>query len=164
MRENDRAPVARHFAKLTIGVMEDLGKLTVLVLDDPPGLTPEARQAVGRWLQQGGIVLVGLGPRAARAPLGASLEPFVPGVPRWLEDAPEGVDEQDAAGFGPSGPSLAQLRAKGRAHLEHERLGEATTILRWSDGIPLVVERTVGRGLVVVVGLPFNPSWSDAAG
>jgi hypothetical protein len=198
--ENDRAPVASHFAKLTIGVlsdrtlskvetggappveqallalqtgamlqplpvvpdtMEDLGKLTVLVLDDPPGLTPEAREAVGRWLQQGGIVLVGLGPRAARAPLGASLEPFVPGVPRWVEDAPEGVNEQDAAGFGPSGPSLAQLRAKGRAHLERERLGEATTILRWSDGIPLVVERTVGRGLVVVVGLPFNPSWSD---
>ncbi len=141
--------------------VEDLSKLTVLVLDDPPGLTPEAREAVGRWLQQGGIVLIGLGPRAARAPLGASLEPFVAGVPRWLEDAPETVNEQDAAGFGPSGPSFAQLRAKGRAHLERERLGEATSIVRWSDGVPLIVERTVGRGLVVVVGLPFNPSWSD---
>ena len=69
-------------------VVEDLSRYTGLILDDPAGLTPEARDALREWLEQGGVALIALGPRAARAPLGATLDPFVPGVPRWLEQAP----------------------------------------------------------------------------
>jgi hypothetical protein len=165
-------PVEQALAALQTGAMvqpiptvpdavEDLAKYSALVLDDPPGLTPEARDAVRAWLLQGGVALVGLGPRAARAPLGASLDPFVPGVPRWLDEAPDGVNLEDASGFGPSGSSLERLASRGRTQFETDRLQDAKMILRWSDGVPLVVERPMGRGVVYLVGLPFNPTWSD---
>ena len=64
-------------------------------------------------------------------------------------------------GFGPSGLGLAQLHAKGRTHFEIDKLGATTSVLRWSDNLPLIVERTVGRGQVTAVGLPFGPAWSD---
>jgi len=56
---------------------------SALVLDDPAGMGPEAREALGQWLKLGGVALALLGPSAGRAELGASLEPFVAGSPRW---------------------------------------------------------------------------------
>ena len=141
--------------------VEDLARFTALVLDDPDGLTPEARDAVGRWLEQGGVALVGLGPRAARAPLGATLDPFVPGVPRWVDQAPAGAKAEDAASFGPSGAGLVRLEPKGRTLFEIDRLANARTLVRWSDDAPLLIERRMGRGMAYLVGLPFNPAWSD---
>jgi hypothetical protein len=62
---------------------EDLAPFGALLLDDPPGLGPEVRRALGAWLEKGGVALAALGPAAASAPLGATLEPFVVGAVRW---------------------------------------------------------------------------------
>lgn len=141
--------------------LEELQKLTALVLDDPAGFTPEAREAVGRWMDQGGVALVALGPRAARAPLGATLAPFVSGVPRWMSEAPAGAKPEDALALGPSGASLARLDPKGRTHFGSDRLADARVLVRWSDDAPLLIERRMGRGTAYLVGLPLNPAWSD---
>jgi Mg-chelatase subunit ChlD len=141
--------------------VEELSKLTILVIDDPAGFTPETRESLHGWVERGGVALVGLGPRSARAPLGATLEPLVSGIPHWAEDAPDSVNERDCLHFGPSGPSLLRLEAKGRAHFPFDGPTEPTAILRWSDNLPLIVERTLGRGTITVVGLPFSPQWSD---
>lgn len=144
-------------------VMDDLSRYTGLVLDDPPGLTPEARDAVRKWLEQGGVALIALGPRAARAPLGATLDPFVPGVPRWVDQAPEGADQSTTSSLGPSGAGLANLHPKGRSWLETDRMGSLQVLVRWSDGAPMIVRKDVGRGVAFVVGLPFALDQSDLA-
>ena len=63
--------------------VEDLAGSLGVVLDDPPGLTPEQRHALGAFLERGGLVLLALGPRAAAAPLGASLEPILAHPISW---------------------------------------------------------------------------------
>lgn len=142
-------------------VAEDLTKFTALVLDDPAGFTPEARDAIRKWIDGGGIALIGLGPMAARAPLGATLDPFVPGVPRWIDNAPKGIRMEDAAALGPSGSSLADIAPQGRTQLEPDRLEHAQVLVRWADGAPLFIERRMGRGVAYLVGLPLNPASSD---
>ncbi|MCU0690670.1 MAG: VWA domain-containing protein [Polyangiaceae bacterium] len=139
---------------------DELARYAALVLDDPPGLTPEARTAVLAWLERGGVALVGLGPRAASAPLGATLEPLVSGAPRWVPEAPPGADPTSVAALGPSGPSLVQLAAQGRMLLDMGNPG-GETVVRWSDGVPFMIRRTLGRGTAFVVGLPFNADQSD---
>lgn len=141
--------------------VEELGRFTALVLDDPPGLTPEARDALREWMDRGGVALLALGPQAARAPLGATLAPFVPGVSRWMDEAPDGAHPDDLRNLGPSGASLARLAPRGRTHFEMDRLPDSNVLVRWSDGAPLVIERRMGRGTAYLVGLPFNPAVSD---
>ncbi len=141
--------------------LEDLSRFAALVLDDPAGFTPETRDALRMWLKGGGVALVGLGPLAAHAPLGATLDPFIPGVPRWIDSAPGGAKAQDVSVLGPSGESLIKLSARGRIRFELEGLDRAQTVVRWSDEAPLIVKRHMGRGLAYLTGLPFGPAWSD---
>ncbi len=49
----------------------DFSGIVGLVIDDPPGFTPEQRRALGAYFDSGGVVLAALGGRAAAAPLGA---------------------------------------------------------------------------------------------
>ncbi len=66
-------PTAERTSQADVGVL----------LDDPPGLTPEQRHVLGGFIDAGGVVLVALGPRAAAAPLGASLEPMLTHPVAW---------------------------------------------------------------------------------
>ena len=63
---------------------DDLATYAAVILDDPPGLTPEARAAFRTYLEKGGNALVFLGPRAGSAILGASFDPFTSGPVRWI--------------------------------------------------------------------------------
>ncbi len=65
--------------------VDDLGSPIGVLLDDPPGLTPEQRRALGLFLDGGGVVLLALGPHAGGAPLGASLEPVLGHSVAWRE-------------------------------------------------------------------------------
>ncbi len=134
-----------------------------LVIDDPTGLGPEARATLEEFVQKGGVLLGLLGPRAAAAPLGTSLEPFAVGGVRWEETAPKGADEGSAAWLGEAARGLEDLAARGRARLDVAAPPGATVTARWQDGLPLFLERPLGRGLVVSVGLPAAPTASDLA-
>lgn len=140
---------------------EEIAPFAGMLIDDPPGLTPESREVVRKWLESGAVGLVALGPRSAAAPLGASLEPFVAGGVRWENRAPAGVDPKTSATLGMSADSLADLRATGRALLEATAVQDSEAIIRWSDGAPWLVRRTVGRGTAFALSLPMNPETSD---
>ena len=56
---------------------EDTAPFAAIIVDDPPGFTPEQRHALGAFVESGGVLLVALGRRAAAAPLGANFEPFL---------------------------------------------------------------------------------------
>ncbi len=140
--------------------VEELSPLAGLVLDDPPGLTPEAREAVRRWLEAGGVALAALGPRSASAPLGASLEPFVAHNIRWETNAPAGVDVNTAAMLGPSAASLEALNPSGRIVIEGLAADDLVAV-RWADGAPWLLRRNVGHGMAVTLTLPMSLESSD---
>jgi hypothetical protein len=141
---------------------EDLTGALGVLLDDPPGLTPEQRHALTAFLERGGVALLALGPHAAAAPLGASLEPVLQSAVKWSTTSSHGADRGSALGdLAESAASLADLGAARRAALAPEDASAVETLVRWSDGAPLVAKRAVGRGEAWVATLPFSAEASD---
>ncbi len=142
---------------------EALASLAVVVLDDPPGLTPEARAALRGYVERGGVAVALLGAHAGAAILGNTFEPFVTGAVRWATSAPRGVDEASVAALGVTAAGLVELAPKGRVLLDERATADATVLARWSDGHPLVFTRRVGRGRVYVTTLGASLDESDLA-
>jgi len=141
---------------------EDLAPFAGIVIEDPPGFTPEARRSLGAWLERGGVALLALGPHAPLAPLGASFEPLVAGSVGWGPSGAQGLDERAAAVFGAAAPGLYDLRPRGRATVDLPLLGSAAKVVaRWKDDAPWLIERPVGRGFVFVITLPTSAETSD---
>lgn len=139
----------------------DLNAYAALFVDDAPGFTPEVRHAIAAWVGRGGAVFLTLGPRAAAAPLGASFDPLVPGVVRWLPSPAKGVDPASASFLGPSAPGFSDLSPRGRAVFEPAATEGADVLARWSDGAPFMIRRSIGRGAVMALSLPLSVEESD---
>ena len=139
----------------------DLNAYAALFVDDAPGFTPEVRHAIAAWVARGGAVFLTLGPRAAAAPLGASFDPLVPGVVRWLPSPARGVDPASASFLGPSAPGFTDVSPRGRATLEPSAVDGADVLARWSDGAPFMIRRSMGRGAVMAMTLPLSVEESD---
>ena len=141
---------------------EDLAAFIGILIDDPPGFTPEQRHALGDFLRDGGEVLIALGPKSSAAPLGATLEPLVLHAVAWNENKSPAADpEKSAARFSDTAATLTTLGANRRAVLSADDLGVLETLIPWTDGAPLVARKNVGRGEVMIVTLPFNVDASD---
>lgn len=167
-------PVEQAFAALELGPAmhplsgvpehsEELSSFAGLVLDDPPGLTPEERKSVASWVEQGGVLLLSLGRKATAAPLGAGFGTLVPGVVRWASTAPKSAKVDACGFFGPSAPSLADVAPHGRVQLQPEATEGAEVLCAFEDDEPLFVRRHLGKGLVFVVALPFDLENSELA-
>jgi hypothetical protein len=141
---------------------EDLAGALGVLLDDPPGLTPEERHALGAFIEHGGLVLLALGPHSASAPLGANLEPILSGAVAWTEAGASGAAPASAVGaFAESVASLADLDARRRAVLAPGDVRAFEPLVAWTDGAPLVARRAMGRGEAWIVTLPFTVDASD---
>jgi hypothetical protein len=142
--------------------IEDFAADLGIVIDDPPGLTPEQRRALAAFVEGGAVALIALGPHAAAAPLGATLEPFVTRAVSWGDTSAVGADVETAAGLlAAAAPSLSPLDAERRITLSPEDVGAMDPLLRWNDGAPLVARRALGRGEAWLVTLPFSVDESD---
>lgn len=140
----------------------ELADVAALFIDDPPGLTPETRSALGTWLESGAVATLFLGEHAHDTQLGANLEPFVRGAVDWEPLTTGG--SADVASFdwlGIEAESLKDLAPKGRARLDTALLPGAEVVGRWSDGKVLVARQERGRGLLFSVGLPVSVEASD---
>ena len=143
---------------------EDTAGFAAIIVDDPPGFTPEQRHALSSFVEQGGVLLVALGRRASSAPLGANFEPLLAHAVGWDGSAASGVDVASGASFfGEAASSLADLSPKGRAKLAEQDVSTYEALLKWSDGAPLVGRRARGRGDVWMTTLPFSVETSDLA-
>ena len=140
-----------------------LERIAALVLDDPPGIPAETRRALSAWLRRGGVALAFLGPRAETAQLGSTLEPFVHGAVHWEKTKSKGAAAATLTWLGNAGASLTDLAPQGRAQLAGVEPPGAKVVGRWNDKQPLLVEAPVGRGLVIVAGLPIDVEQSDFA-
>jgi hypothetical protein len=140
----------------------ELADIAALFIDDPSGLTPETRGALGAWLESGAVATLFLGEHAHDTQLGANLEPFVRGAVEWEPLANGGsADVASFAWLGVEAESLQDLAAKGRARLDTALVPGAEVIGRWSDGKVLVARQERGRGLLFSVGLPVSVEISD---
>jgi hypothetical protein len=128
----------------------------LLLIDDPGGITPEARGALVTFVEHGGVAAAFLGPRAEQTPLGATLEPFVHGAVHWETKASVDVNEASLAWLGPEAGSLRDLKLKGRAGLSTTDLLGARILATFSDGQPFLTARVLGRGELFTVALPTS--------
>jgi hypothetical protein len=144
--------------------LEDLAGFAGMVIEDPPGFTPEARRSLAAWTDRGGVVLLALGPHAPLAPLGANFEPLVPGSIGWGPSPAPGLDDKASILFGPAAAGLLDIRPRGRATIDLNALGSAAEVTaRWKDGAPWLIERPLGRGFIFVLTVPTSPDESDLA-
>ncbi len=145
------------------GDYRDLVQFSGLFVEDPPGFPPESREALQRWLERGGVALLLLGPASARPSLGWNLQPILDGPVHWNEASAPNLDFSSLSWLGDEGASLANLGARGRAQLPEASSQILRTRARWQDGEAWIVERVVGKGLGIAVGLPASPELSDFA-
>jgi len=133
-----------------------------VVVDDPPGFTPEQRRALTQYLEGGGVMLVALGPRASAAPLGATLQPLLDHATTWGESKAKGAKADAPTDLlGEAARSLADLGAAKRTTFSPADVGSVESLVPWSDGAPLIARRMLGRGEAWIVTLPFALDASD---
>jgi hypothetical protein len=140
---------------------DELNAYAGIVIDDLPGMTPDGRKAMAGWVEQGGVLLMTFGKRAAAAPLGSGFDPIVPGVVRWAQSPVEGAEPSSAFFLGPSAEGLGKLAPEGRTSFEPIATEGAEVLARWTDGAPLLYRKALGRGAVFALSLPLSTEESD---
>jgi hypothetical protein len=155
------------FAELRRGTVDELlqRRLSVLVLADRPIAEPRERDALARWVQEGGTLLRFAGPRVAEAP-----DPLLP-VPlrageRQIGGALSWEQPQRLAPF-PEGSRIAALAPPAEVTVERQVLAEPSARLtgrtwaRLADGTPLVTQEARGAGRIVLFHITANADWSN---
>jgi hypothetical protein len=155
----------------------------VLILCNVPSLTPAQSDAVNRFLDDGGGVLVTLGSRVDKQQYNSTLYQSGGGwLPAYLDEMtgdettpPPAEGKSDIAAHpqpaGFSHPALELFRAEADAGLGNARFprywkvaapppgAAATTIARFTTLDPFLIERPHGRGRVILCTVPLDDSW-----
>jgi VWA domain-containing protein/aerotolerance regulator-like protein len=142
----------------------ELQPYAALVLNDPAGLAPESRAALTEWVESGGVALGLLGPASSGLQLSSTLEPFAQRSARWeTSDAALDVDPASLPWLGQEAQSLQALTREGRMRLDGAGLPGSVSVAAWKDGVPFILRRPLGAGLVLTAGLPAAVEHSDFA-
>ncbi|HVQ17257.1 MAG TPA: BatA domain-containing protein [Vicinamibacterales bacterium] len=143
---------------------EDLRRSAVVVLNDVEVDAPLARR-LARYVEQGGGMFVAAGPRA-RWPQDVDTLPATIGQPvdRSRGDAARvGALEYGHPVFepfrAPRSGDFSSIPVYGYRNLTAAK--GAQVLARFDAGTPAVLERTVGRGRVMLWGSTLDVSWSD---
>ena len=143
---------------------DDLRRSAVVVLNDVEVETPLARR-LARYVEQGGGMFVATGPRA-RWPQDVDTLPATIGQPvdRTRGDAARvGALEYGHPVFepfrAPRSGDFSSIPVYGYRNLT--ATPGSQVLARFDAGTPAVLERTVGRGRVMLWGSTLDVSWSD---
>ena len=161
-------------------VRADLGDYDVVVLANVPNLPTPTTKALERWVQNGGGLFFAVGDRVEAELANMELGDLLPMRLRGPRSTKSDVSEGGVATA--SGPALTLGPLPGR-HPVTETLdttsedvlgtvsfetvqllesgAEATTILRFSDGTPALVEKPLGRGRVALFASTLDRAWTD---
>ncbi|HEY4250587.1 MAG TPA: BatA domain-containing protein, partial [Roseomonas sp.] len=155
------------YAEIRRGTLDQLlaRRLAVLVLADRDLSDPHEREAVARWVQEGGTLIRFAGPRMAERP-----DPLLP-VPlrageRQLGGALTWERAQPLAPFQDGSP-FAGLVVPPDVTVERQVLAEPSAQLsqhswaRLADGTPLVTYENRGAGRLVLFHVTAQAEWSN---
>jgi Domain of unknown function (DUF4159) len=139
------------------------------VLADRPLPTGAERDALTRWVEQGGLLIRFAGPRTAEQPIG-EIDPLMPvkllGGDRQLGGALSWAEPAGVAQFPASSP-FAGLTVPDEVKVNRQVLAEPSADLgnhTWAalaDGTPLVTQATRGAGRIVLFHVTANADWSN---
>src|SRR6266480_69491 len=140
-------------------------KLPMIVLADVGTLSPEIRERIGAWIEQGGVLVRFAGPRLAQAD-----DDLVPVKlrrgGRSLGGSLTWEKPQHLASFTADGP-FAGLAVPKDITVNRQVLAEPDAVLAtksWAsleDGTPLVTGEHRGKGLVSLFHVSADMRWSD---
>lgn len=140
-------------------------KLPMIVLADVGTLSPEIRERIGAWIEQGGVLVRFAGPRLAQAD-----DDLVPVKlrrgGRSLGGSLTWEKPQHLASFAADGP-FAGLPVPPDITINRQVLAEPDAVLAtksWAslvDGTPLVTGEHRGKGLVTLFHVSADMRWSD---
>jgi hypothetical protein len=140
-------------------------KLPMIVLADVGTLSPEIRERIGAWVEQGGVLVRFAGPRLAQAD-----DDLVPVKlrrgGRSLGGSLTWEKPQHLASFAADGP-FAGLAVPKDITVNRQVLAEPDAVLAtksWAsleDGTPLVTGEHRGKGLVSLFHVSADMRWSD---
>lgn len=155
------------YAEIRRGTPEALlaRRLAVIVLADREVPEGREREALARWVEQGGMLVRFAGPRLAERP-----DPLLPVTLRAGERALGGAlsweRPQTLAPF-PEGSPFAGLTPPAEVTVERQVLAEPSPRLterswaRLADGTPLVTVVSRGQGRIVLFHVTANAEWSN---
>jgi hypothetical protein len=170
----DEEAAARHYLHVTRATVADLdpSKLSdyaVIFLSAPDILPLPVATALADFVKNGGGLVVMPGdntpadvfldapwPDLLPAILGAPAEPAQSGVEPGPYNHPLVTLWNDAAAG-----NLSALRFSRTFVLAPNRGPEISTVLRLADTSPVIMERTVGKGRVVLFAAPPLPAWTN---
>jgi hypothetical protein len=155
------------FVEVRRGSVEQLlqRRLSVLVLADRPIAEEREREALARWVQEGGTLVRFAGARVAESP-----DPLLP-VPlrageRQIGGALSWEQPQRLAPFAENSP-FTGLVPPPEVTVERQVLAEPSASLtgktwaRLADGTPLVTQESRGAGRIVLFHVTANADWSN---
>ncbi len=140
-------------------------KLPMIVLADVGTLSPEIRERIGTWIEQGGVLVRFAGPRLAQAD-----DDLVPVKlrrgGRSLGGSLTWEQPQNLASFAADGP-FAGLPVPKDIAVNRQVLAEPDAVLAtksWAslvDGTPLVTGEHRGKGMVILFHVSADMRWSN---
>lgn len=143
--------------------LRELADVELLLLDDPPLISAESRGAILGFVERGGTAVAMFGPSADSARLGSLLLPFIERRATWENTAPAGLDPASLSSLGAAAASLSELAPKGRLSFDESHDPNVKVRGRWVDHKAFWIERPIGRGLAIALGLPASIGQSDLA-
>lgn len=155
------------FTEIRRGSASDLLKrqLAVLVFADSGPDSPQEEQAIGKWVEAGGMVLRFAGPRLAEQQdhlLPVRLRSggrTIGGALSWEKPARLAVFAPDSPFAGLTVPDDVTVSRQVLAEPDLDLAGK--TWARLADGTPLVTAEKRGKGWIVLVHTTANAEWSN---
>lgn len=155
-----------------------LGDYRAVVLTDVNGLTASGIADLKAFVQRGGGLLLapnaltdatafnalfGMGEASALAPVGLGEVTGDPSQRKIFEVVSPPTRLHPATGMiaDTERLDLDEIRIYRRHRFAEPLPSDLSVLLRAGDGHPLVVEKALGRGRVLLVGIPLNRQWSN---
>lgn len=152
----------------------DGGRGDVVVLANVPDPEPLADE-LRAFVERGGGLLISLGPRVDGERYSQVLGDLLPAELTEVKSKGRGTFEQSPVGlalppledetfrvFRSGGASVFSSVRFGKVHGVAPRLAdEARVLLRYSDGLPALLERQVGEGRVILFTSSLDDDWTD---
>jgi len=141
-------------------------KLPMIVLADVGALSPELRERLNGWIEQGGVLVRFAGPRLAQQADDDLVPVKLRRGDRSLGGSLTWEKPQHLAAFAPDGP-FAGLAVPADITVNRQVLAEPNAALStrsWAslvDGTPLVTGEHRGKGLVTLFHVSADMRWSD---